>query len=69
MRERFNFYHMFETNFSVHNKIWWPLKGFGGNCPEFPTVSACLGRTVARKSSIGGLHICAGGLDVLKLNC
>jgi len=35
--------------------------------PEFPTVSAGLGRTVARKCSIGGLHICAGGLDILKI--
>jgi len=34
---------------------------------ECPTVSAVLGRTVARKSSIGGLHVCAGGLDILKI--
>ena len=41
---------------------------FGGNekdlgitAPECPAVSAGLGRTVARKSSIGGLHVCAGG--------
>jgi len=30
-------------------------------------VSAGLGRTVARKSSIGGLRVCAGGLDILKI--
>jgi len=33
-----------------------------------PPVSASLGRTIARKSSIGGLHVCAGGLDILKIN-
>jgi len=26
-----------------------------------------LGRTVARKFSIGGLYVCAGGLDILKI--
>jgi len=36
-------------------------KRFGGNCPRTPPVSADLGRTVARKSSIGGFHVCAGG--------
>jgi len=30
-------------------------------------VSAGLGRTVTRKSSTGGLHVCAGGLDILKI--
>ena len=29
--------------------------------PKCPIVSVDLGRTVARKSSIGGLHVCAGG--------
>jgi len=32
-----------------------------------PPGSAGLGRTVARKSSIEDLHVCAGGLDVLKI--
>jgi len=32
-----------------------------------PLVSAGLDRTVARKSSIGDLHVCAGGLDILKM--
>jgi len=29
--------------------------------PEYTLMSAGLGRTVARESSTGGLHICAGG--------
>ena len=37
-------------------------------CPECTTVSADLGRTVNRKSSIGGLHVFVGGLDILKKN-
>jgi len=41
-------------------------KDLGPTASEYPTVSAGLGRTVARKSSIGGLHVCAGGLDILK---
>jgi len=32
-----------------------------------PPVSAALGRTDARKCSIGGLHVCAVGLDILKI--
>jgi len=52
---------MFKTNFlsttkSRGHKIIW-----GVNAP----VSAGLGRTVARKSSIRGFNICAGGLDIL----
>jgi len=31
------------------------------NFPRIPPVSASQGRTVARKSSIGGVHVCAGG--------
>jgi len=49
------------TKFGGHKK------DLGVTAPEFSTVSAGLDRTVARKSSIGGLHICAGGLDILKL--
>jgi len=52
---------MLKTNFSEHNKIWGTQKRFGGNCRQIPSVSTGLGRTVARKSSIGGLHVCAGG--------
>jgi len=37
-------------------------KGFEANCHRMPSVSAGLGRTVARKSSIWSLHVCAGGL-------
>jgi len=58
---------MFETNFSEHNKIWSAQKRFGGTCSRLLSLSAGLGRTVARKPSIGGLHICAGGLDILKI--
>jgi len=36
MGERFNFYHMFETNFSEQNKIWGAQKRFGGNFPRIP---------------------------------
>jgi len=41
-------------------------KDLGVTASECPIVSAGLGRTVARKSSIVGLHICAGVLDILK---
>ena len=62
-----NIYHMFEANFSRNNKIWGAQKYLGVTSPGRPTVSAGLGRTIARKSSIGGLHVCAGGLDILKI--
>jgi len=45
---------MFKTNFYEHNKIGGCTKRFGGNCLRILPVSAGLGRTVARKSSIGG---------------
>jgi len=48
---------MSTTKFRGHKKIW------GVNAPVF----AGLGRTFARKFSIGGLNICAGGLDILKI--
>jgi len=51
---------MFETNFSEHNKFVGHKK-IWGNCLRMPPMSAGLGRTVARKSSIGGLHVCARG--------
>jgi len=58
---------MFKTNFSEHNKICGGAqKRFVFNCPRMPPMSAGLGRTVARKSSIGGLHVSAGGLDNLE---
>jgi len=49
------------TKFGGHKKE------LGATAPECPTLSAGLGRTVARKSSIGGLHICAGVLNILKI--
>jgi len=61
---------MFKTNFSEHKKIWEALKkNMGGNFPWMPPphVSAGLGRIVARKSSTGGLHVCAAGIDILKV--
>jgi len=58
---------MFETNFSLDNKIWGAQKVFGGNYPRMHPVSAGLGRTAARKSFIGDLHVCASGLDILKI--
>jgi len=42
-------------------------KNLGVTAPKFATASADLDRTVAKKSSIGGLHVCAGGLDILKI--
>jgi len=48
---------MFNTNLSEHSKIWGAQKRFGGNCPN---VSAGLGRTVTRKSSIGASCLCKG---------
>jgi len=41
-------------------------KYLGITAPECPTVSASLGRTVARKSSIGASCLCRG-LDILKI--
>jgi len=41
-------------------------KRFGGNCSRMPPVSAGLGRTVA-KVFHRGLHVFAGGLDILKM--
>jgi len=63
----FYFYHMLKTNFSKHNKIWGHKKDLGVTAFECSPVSAGLGRTVDRKSSIGGLHVCAEGLDILKI--
>jgi len=57
----FCFYHMFKRNFSERNKIWGYKKDLVVTASECPTVSAGLGRTVARKFSIGDLHVCAGG--------
>jgi len=36
-------------------------KDLGVTACEYPTMSTGLGRTVARKSSNGGLHVCARG--------
>jgi len=52
---------MFEIIFSEHNKIWGAQKRSGGNCTRMLPVSAGLGSTIARKSSVGGLDVCAGG--------
>jgi len=57
---------MLKTSFSEHNKIWGGTKRLGVTAPECPP---CL-RTWAEpspKSSIGGLHVFAGGLDILKM--
>jgi len=58
---------VFKKKFLSTTKFGWAQKGFGGNCPHLHTLSADLGRTVARKSSTGGLHVCAGGLNILKI--
>jgi len=58
---------MFETNFSEHNKIWGHKEDLGVTAHKFPTVCADLDRNVAKKSSIGGLHVSAGELDILKI--
>jgi len=60
---------MFKTKFSEHNKIWEALKKiWAATSPECPPhVSAGLGRIVPRKSSIGGIHVCAAGIDILKV--
>jgi len=36
MGEDFKFYHMFDTNFSEHNKIWGHKKDLGVTAPECP---------------------------------
>jgi len=61
------FYHMFKTIFSEHNKILGHKKDLAVTAPKCPTASAILGRTVARKSSTGSLHVCAGGIGILKI--
>jgi len=48
---------MFETIFSEHNKTWGAQNRFWVTVPECRTVSAILGRTVPRKSSVGGLDM------------
>jgi len=60
---------MFEKKFSEHNKIWGGTKkDLGVTAHKCPTMSAGLGRTVPRKSSIRDLRVCAGGLNILKIN-
>jgi len=58
---------MFKTNFLSTTKFGGHKKDFRVTAPECSTVSAGLGRTVARKSFIGGLRVCAGELDILKI--
>jgi len=58
---------MFETNFLSKTKFGGHKKDLKVTAPKCPTVSANLDRTVAKKSSIGGLHVCAGELDILKI--
>jgi len=67
MGKDFSFYHVFETNFTEHNKIWGQQKRFAVNCPSMPHRVCGPGQTVARKSSNGGFHISEGGLDILKI--
>jgi len=62
----FYFYHTFKTFFRAQQNLGGHKKDLGVIVPECPTVSVGLCRTVARKSSIGGLNVCAGGLDILK---
>jgi len=42
-------------------KLGGPKKDLGVTAPEFPTVPAGLGRTVARKSSLGTFIFVQGG--------
>jgi len=59
---------MFQTNFFYAQQNLAGQKiDLGVTAPECPTLSEGLGRTVARKSYIGGLHICTGVLDTLKI--
>jgi len=51
---------MFKTNFLTTTKFRGHKTDLGVTATEFPPVSAGLERTVA----IGGLHVCAGGLDI-----
>ena len=55
----------------------WGRMAFATKYPNFyfflfrnflsSTCKPNFGRTVARKSSVGGLHVCAGGLNILKM--
>jgi len=59
---------MCKTYFFENSKFWEAQKRFGDICPRMPPpVSAGLGRTAGRKSSIGGLHVCPGGLNIVKI--
>jgi len=53
--------------FLITTKFGGHKEYLGVTAPECPTVSAGLGKTIARKSSIGGLHVCAGEVDILKI--
>jgi len=53
---------MFKKQIFLSTPNLWGIKNIWGvTALEYHPVSAGLGRTVARKSSIWGLHICAGG--------
>jgi len=58
---------MFKKIFLSTTKFGSTQKRYGGYCLRMPAVSAGVGRAIAMKSSIGGLHVCAGGLDILKI--
>jgi len=56
-----------KQSFLSTTKFVGAQKRFGGNYPRMSPMSAGLGRNAARKSFIRGLHVCAGGLDILKI--
>jgi len=63
----FCFCHVQNKFFGVQQNFGRHKKNLGVTAPEFHTVSAGLGRTVAIVSSIVGLHVCAGELVILKI--
>jgi len=49
------------------NNVEGQKKDLRVTASECPPLSAGLSRTVARKSSNEDFHVCAGGLDIMKI--
>jgi len=54
------FYHMFERNFSEHNKIWEAQKDLGAIVPEFPPFGPAWAEPTQENLPFGGF-LCVQG--------
>jgi len=59
---------MFKTNFPSTTQFWEAQKRFGSNCPRMPYRVCGPGQNRRQKVFHLGLHVCAGGIDILKIN-